>query len=489
MQIPGFLGPTYPNRSINFQSDRTINFFPELTPSTTAKTVLALIGVPGMELDITVGDGPIRGTYVANGLMYVVSGSELYSVDTSSTVSASLGTLATTTGAVVIKFNGLATAGVGGNQLAIVDGVNLYVYNVITGVFTTVSLGFAPSSVAYLDGYFIVTRVDSMSAYCSNLYDGLTWNGLATSPISASPENLVGLCSHMQELWMIKKFTTELWYDAGIATSTGFPFARVPGGVLNYGTEAPASIVVGDNSIFMVGCVRNGDQGQFVGIVQSNGTSFSVISPPSINYRIASMTTIADAFGFIFSMEGHTFVVMSFPSGDATYIYDTTTQMWHERSSYSDDPYTTHMWNAIGYSFFNNKKYVGNTHNGKMYMLKSDYYTDDTDPIASVRVAPILFDPQEMDNVFVHRLEVDMETGVGDQGSSLGIDPRAALSISDDGGHVWGNEYTSSIGKKGNYKINPTWRRLGYAKNKVFRLMVSAPVKKVVLNAYAEVSK
>jgi hypothetical protein len=489
MIVKGFLGPTYPGRSVNFQSDRTINMFPELSPSPDAKTVLALVGSPGTELAFSVGSGPIRGTHVANGLMFVVSGNGLYSVSTGSTVSRILGELATASGPVQIKFNGLTTAGTGGNQLAIIDGVNLYIYNVLIGTFTTVELGYAPASITYLDGYFIVTRVDSMSVYASNLYDGLTWNALATSPVSASPENLVGCCSQWQELWLIKEFTTELWYDAAVATSTGFPFIRVPGGVLNYGTTAPSSIVAGDNAIFMVGTVRNEDAGQFAGIVSSAAGTFTIISPPSINYRIAQMSDITDAFSFMFSMEGHTFLVVSFPTGDATFIYDTTTKMWHERSTYADNPYAYHMWNAHCYSFFGNKGYIGDMVNSNMYTLSSEVFTENEEPLVSVRITPSLFDGSNLESVFIHKLELDIETGVGDQATSVGIDPQVELSWSNDGGHTWGTEYPSSMGKKGNYKINPTWRRLGQSRNKVFRMAISAPVKRILLGAYVETSQ
>jgi hypothetical protein len=490
--LNGFLGPTYPNRSINFQSDRTINFFPELSPSPDAKTVIALIGCPGTELSLEVGNGPIRGTHVAAGCMFVVSGDSLYSVNTSSVVSASLGTLVTSSGRVQMKFNGLTSAGAGGNQLAIVDGVNLYIYNVFTEAFTTVSaatVGITPSAITYLDGYFVIVDSTSMNARSSTLYDGLTWPGLALSPISSSPENLVGCCSNSQELWFIKEFTTELWYDAGIATSSGFPFMRVPGGVLNYGTTAPNSVVAGDNSVFMVGVSRNEDAGQFVGIVAFAGGVFTVISPPSINYQIAQMADITDAFSFMFSMEGHTFLVVTFPTGDATFIFDTTTKMWHERSSYADNPYDYHMWNASTYSYFNNTGYIGDMVNGNIYRLSSSLFTENGDPIVSVRITPSFFDNMEMDNIFIHKLELDVETGVGDQATSIGIDPQAELSWSMDGGHTWSSEYPASMGKKGSYTINPTWRRLGAGRNRVFRVAMSAPVKRVVLGAYAETSQ
>jgi hypothetical protein len=42
-----------------------------------------LLRCPGLRLLATVGDGPIRGLWVTNGVAYVVSGSEFYSLTTS----------------------------------------------------------------------------------------------------------------------------------------------------------------------------------------------------------------------------------------------------------------------------------------------------------------------------------------------------------------------------------------------------------------------
>jgi hypothetical protein len=118
--------------------------------------------------------------------------------------------------------NGIHAAGLGGNQIAIADGAGGYVFNQATATFTVINLPGA-AHVCYLDGYFIATINGNMSAYCSDLYDGTTWNPLAMVQISASPDTIQTVADLNQQLFFIKTDTTEVWYDAGVPTSQGFP--------------------------------------------------------------------------------------------------------------------------------------------------------------------------------------------------------------------------------------------------------------------------
>lgn len=66
-----------------------------------------------------------------------------------------------------------------------------------------------------------------------------------------------------------------------------------------------------------------------------------------------------------------------------------------------------------------------------------------------------------------------------------GSDPQIMLQVSKDGGHTWGNELWRSLGAQGQYSRRVTWKRLGIAKDWVFRFRVSDPVKVVIMNAAA----
>jgi hypothetical protein len=77
-----------------------------------------------------------------------------------------------------------------------------------------------------------------------------------------------------------------------------------------------------------------------------------------------------------------------------------------------------------------------------------------------------------------------METGVGD--AATGFAPACALSWSDDGGHRWSGEYAASMGAAGRYKTRAVWRRLGSFRDRIFRIAISDPVKRVIIGASIE---
>jgi hypothetical protein len=337
-----------------------------------------------------------------------------------------------------------------------------------------------PVTLDYIDGYFVIGVAGSMSAYASNLYDGTSWNALATSPVSASPDPIKCVFNLHQQLWIIKTHTSEVWYDAGTPTSTGFPFARMSGAVIDYGTVAPWSVARGDNSIFFLAAARNNDTGEFVGVVELQAGVPQIISTAAISYQIGRFTTISDAFGYCYTENGHTFYVLTFPSANATFAYDASTLMWHERSSWTGSPYTIgrHVGNC--YASFNGLHLVGDYASGNIYRMATGIYTDNGQPIVAVRTALPVFDRQGFEGVMIHRLFVDMETGVGG-----GL----SLAWSDDNGHTWSNEHAASLGTTGQYRCRAAWRKLGYHPyGFIPRITISDPCKRVIMGAYAEVS-
>jgi hypothetical protein len=412
MRIP-FLGPTYASRSPNIASDRSINFYPEINQQD-SKDVIALIGTPGTTYFTGTGNLPVRGMHAFNNLMYAVIGNSLYSINTAGVYSSVLGTLTTPAGRVQMADNGMAANGLGGNQLMIVDGANGYIWNALSSTFTTISGGGWPGSpthVIYLDGYFIVTLANSMISYASNLFDGTTWSSLAYAQATSSTDNISTLADLAEQVWFIKQNTSECWYNNGVATAVGFPYSRVSAGVLDAGTPAPWSVARMQSNLFMLGSVRNNELGEMVGIVMLANGAFTVVSPVAINYQISQWPTFSDAFGYCYSEGGHSFYVLTSPSGNQTFVYDVTTQMCHERSTYTNNPYAygRHLSNC--YCFFNGNHYVGDWQSGNIYKMSSSIYTDNNAPIVSVRVAQHLSDKKTLGNLFFKRIIVDAETG------------------------------------------------------------------------------
>lgn len=61
------------------------------------------------------------------------------------------------------------------------------------------------------------------------------------------------------------------------------------------------------------------------------------------------------------------------------------------------------------------------------------------------------------------------------------------LEWSDDRGHSWGNPVSQPIGAAGKYLTSLQWQRLGYARDRVFRLTWSASVPTALQGAWIQV--
>jgi hypothetical protein len=336
-----------------------------------------------------------------------------------------------------------------------------------------------PTHVDYLDGYFIIVN-GTLKFYVSELYNGLLWNALATAAVSASNDNTQTVVSSNQQLYFIGTRSMEVWSDVGVSTSVGCPFARVAGAVLPYGTLSGFSVVKGDGNFFFLGTQRTGTGSDFIGVMEMSGYTPQIVSTPSINYLISQMGDLSNVIAFTRIQEGHIFYNLHIPNGNSTLVYDSTTQMWHEWSSYSSTPYQVNRFIGHMYVDFNSVDYVGSYADGSIFAVDTNVYTENGNPIVSFRTSPHVTDQQSRKRVFYSNLLLDIEVGT----ASIAQNPQAVLSWSNDSGYTWSNEYPASLGQPGAYKTKVIWRRLGYTRDRVYRLMISDPIKKIVIGAY-----
>ena len=465
MKIP-FVGPCYSGRSPYWDGQESINLMVE-TDEAGGKSSMALVGTPGLVAWLALPEvAEVRGALpCGDGNLYVVCGSMLYRV-TPAKVATHVGTLATSSGIVSMAQNG--------DQLMIADNPNGYLLTFNTGSFSKIANPNFPgaSTVAFVDGYFVVSKPDSEQFFLSGLYDGSVWDGLAWASAQGRPDNLVCLAVSHRETWLLGQSSTEVWYNAGIAAPE-FPFDRISGAFSETGCSARMSAAVMDNTIFWLT-----DKGQ---VVRASGYAPQIVSTRQMEFLFSQYETWADAFAFSYVQSGHTFYVLTFPSAGRTWVYDAATGLWHRRRSYGQG-----RWRANCYAKFAGLHLVGDASNGKLYQLSETAYSEDGDILEAIRVtAPI---SGEGERLFMSSLQVDFETGVGTV-SGQGQDPQAMLEWSDDGGRTWSNIYTASMGKLGQYNARTIWRRLGSFRNRQFRLSVTDPVRRIILGAFADVKK
>lgn len=465
MIIP-FLGGAGPGRSVNSFPLRRVNLYPEIVQRPGMAASVQMLCTPGLTLFANLGVNPVRGQLRVGDLLYVVTAGTFYEVNSAGTATAR-GTIGTTTGYVSMATNG--------TQIMLVDGTNGYVYTIAT---TTLSaaLGapfntFGAKYVVFANGYFAVPKNNSARWYISAQYDGNTWDALDFATAEALPDNLVTLFTDNGQVWLLGENTVEIWFNLGAAD---FPFQPVSGANIEWGIAAARSIAKLDNRIAWL---ANPPLGGGPQAVINNGYNVQRISTHAIEYEWSTYSTTADAVAYSYVQEGHYFYVLTFPTGNATWVYDAATQEWHERSSNS---LGVGRHRGDNYSYFNGKHILGDYASGKLYSMELGVYDENGETLRSeVRVK---VNSSRGNRFQHHRLTLEMEAGVG-LASGQGSDPQVMLSWSDDGGHTYGNEHWRSLGAIGEYKWRTFWSRLGASRDRVYKLAITDPVKRVIITA------
>lgn len=465
MIIP-FATQSYKSKSLPLSAQRAVNVYAESEPPET-KTQVAVFGVPGITAFATCGTGPIRGAHVMAGVVYVVSGNTLYSVS-SNGVAEALGGAVLGAGPVSMSDNG--------TQLIIVNGQFGYIYSDASGFQIITSDNFhASSSVTFFDNYFVLVWDETNKFFISNTLDGTTYNGTDFASAEVSPDNVLAIVNQQENLLIFGQTTIETWYDAG---AVNFPFQRIDGGTIERGCAAAMSPVKEDNSVFFLG--------DDIIFYRLDGTIPRRISTHALEDAWQKYSTVSDAYTFSYTYEGHKFIVLTFISGNATFVYDISTGLWHERDSVDIYNNSYGRWRGSCAIEAYNKILVGDAYSGQIGYIDGSTFTEFGNTIRALMVSPPLF--KERNRIFVSRFELDVESGVGTT-SGQGTNPQIMLEISRDGGRTFGPLQTwNTLGKIGAYLTRVRWLRLGQARQFIFRVTISDPVRLTIMSASADLS-
>ena len=371
-----------------------------------------------------------------------------------------------------------------------------------------------------VDNYFVYNKPGTQEWGSSDFLSPISPN-LSYALKDGAPDNLVSLIVDHREVYLLGENSSEVWTDIG---AVPFPFQRIPGTNTQHGIAAVFSVArVGNSFAYVSRNIRGEAQ-----IVQMNGYIPQRISTHAVENTLANQY-IDDAIAWTYQLEGHECYVVTFPTLDLTWVYDATTQMWHKWLYTTDaNVYTRHRGNCC--ALFQNMILVGDYQNGKVYMLDRQNYTDDGQEIRRLRRAPHLV--ADLQRQYFDEFQIQFQPGVGTTGlsvqtgaiqpatiqspytiypndaltigpndiiylgqtSTVNIQdtttyPQAMLRWSNDGGSTWSNEHWVTIGQQGKYKNRAIWRRLGMARDRVFEVVVSDPVKAVIVSANLKASQ
>ena len=500
------LGSSYVTRSVNAADNRMINLFPEMIAEG-GKEPAFLNRAPGLRLETVIGTGPIRGLWTFDNNLYVASGNTLYKLSSTYAVT-TLGVLAN---------DGPVSMADDGTHLMIACNGPAFVYNATTLAFGEITDPDFPGAltVSYLDGYFVFIEPNSQSVWTTTLLDPTSIDPLDFASAEGDPDHLVSSIVNRSEVWLFGGNSVEVWYNAANA-GAGFPLQRIQGAFNEIGCAATFSVAKLDNSLFWLGA---DDRGQGI-VYRSNGYTGQRVSTHAIEWQIQQYGNISDAIAYSYQQDGHAFYVLTFPTAQTTWVYDVSTQAWHERASFSGNSFGRHRSNCQ--VSFNSEILVGDYQNGNIYAFDLEKYSDHNRTqkwLRSWRALPT--GTNNLKRTAQHQLQLDCETGVGLPGvievpgrvylnplqivGTLTIEdqieiiyavddfvqPQVMLRWSDDGGHTWSNEHWKTMGGVGEYGTRVIWRRLGMTdklRDRVYEISGTDPVKIAIMAAELDVS-
>lgn len=475
--IIDLIGGTYEHRFKDWNSQRTINWVPQITDQKAQeknKTQMALIPRAGLSQHVNLTGNSVRGLFTALTLTqercFAVVGAELYEIgyDGSKALIGSLTGMATgSRSKVYMAVNG-------NSELMIQDSMAAYVFDMSLNTLSKIDDIDYPggTTLDYADGYFVISDNNGRVTF-SELNDGFDWRGNNFFTPTFKPDKVRAIRTFREEIYCFGDETIEIYIDDGDT-----PFIRQSRSSIYYGLTAKDSIAVHQSGMFFLGKSRTG--GSEVYLVGSD-YSMNPISSPAIT-QILNKQTNEDAEGFVqCSKDGHIFYHLHLPSLNTTLVYDLTTNMWHERQSQrpfpdADGTSPQDMYRGRMHTFFKGMNLFGDWWSGKIFKEDETVSTDDGNIRVLRRISSVFH--QELKYISVYNLELDVNSG-------FGTDSVMTLQYSLDGGNTFEPEEFIELGDLGEYDHRVSINNLGTARNWVIGFTVTDPVDVIVMQAVA----
>lgn len=471
-----------------------------------------LVNYPGFQRRTSPGVGGVgRGFYrtIDGEICIVVVGSSAYVLDKNLGWTAIDNELDTTEGFVSIAEN-LS------HQIAICDGVRLWIYNPAFGnVLTAQALTFTPNYVRYHNTFFLVatgpnsTNPQNWIAF-SRASDSTISNttadifALQTKPDSCIA--VVNIPGKGNNVLVIGEVCCEVWTQVGAAV----PYTRIQSFNIDYGCISIATIAQSEE--FVCWLAQNEHSAPI--ILFTNGGQIQQISSDGISHLLQTLHHPEKSNAFFYKQDGHLFYQITFydSSDNITLFYDFTTQKFYDAV---DQNYNYHP--AAQVVYFQNKIYFISLRDSYIYEMGPQFISYNYninehvagDEIPRIRLCKTV--RKEDASIFrISRLSLWIEQGVNDflfDDSNPGGDicylelitedglyihsetdiqlldeqgycvdtpdntsltpyplgPRVDLSFSKNGNQSFGNVVSRPINTQGNYRNQMTWQQMGQA--------------------------
>lgn len=453
------VGPTYTNRSLPVSAQVTSNFYVEVNHG--GDETVSLQPFPGLKPFAVAGTGKNRGLGVRDGVLYTVSGTELYSIS-------SLG--ASTLIGTIPGLNRCKLVDDSANNLVITNGQGKpFSYDGSTLIQGTDSDLPNASTVAYINDRVIYESSTGLSF--SDLNAPLTVNSANVLKANTKVDNTLAVAALDQQVFTFGSKSIEPAYFVGSGTP---PYSRVNNAVKSVGTIAKHSVSTNNNFIYFLDNLRQPSR--------ISGLTVQQIGNPAIGQAIEKYTVIDDCFTVCLTFDNQNFCLFSFPSADESWLFSEQSGLWNNLSFANG--LRQHL--ISDYQYIYGKALVADRRNGNIYELDHDTYTDNGETIyrqrdtVSINSKDIAIPGRKM---FMTSLQLVIEPGA----SLVTEEATIIMQYSDDNGRSWSSERWAQIGEQGDYTYIVKWFGLGDFHNRMFRFTMSDPINWVLISAHGDV--
>lgn len=418
---------------------------------------VALGPAPGLVPFSTVGQGP-RGFLLVGNLLYVAVRDALYTVNSAG--KATLVGVLSGSAPVTMARNNKAPS----PDIVIVTENGAFVTNGKTiSDYPDPDVG-TPTSVAFLDGYFLFSYGDGTirsTGENPNPLNSTVINAESFAKAESHPDGIVRGIVKSGQYVALGQASTEFYANAD---RSPFPLARaevVDTGL--FGPWAVAGFEPGwDRPWFSVAADRT--------VRRWDGYTATPISTREVERSIATVNDPTTLRMCVYGFGGN--AVVSLSGSNFTWDYHLASGQWFERESYGRKRWRgDRSVNAFG------RWLVGDTQSSAVMAIDEDARREGDSPMICIWEGE---GPTFPRGARLNDLRIDITTGQGEAGGlePIETDPTVDIAWSLDGGYVYGTAVKRSIGRQGEYGRTVRVGSLGRARGAgVFvRLEVSDPV-------------
>jgi hypothetical protein len=126
--------------------------------------------------------------------------------------------------------------------------------------------------------------------------------------------------------------------------------------------------------------------------------------------------------------------VVHFVTANKTWVFDIASGLWHERESWDLNGRSLGRWLGNCHVSCYDKELIGDAYSGKIGYLSASTYTEFGLTTQALATSPPVHSDRK--RVFISRLELDIEAGVG-IATGQGSDPQWMMRLSKDGGRTY----------------------------------------------------